>query len=66
MLLDERGPAAFADVIGSLANGAVLDSRVLLAHRLGSDEIGLAVGGRSVRERPSSSGRDSGPVAAGR
>ncbi|CAN5497436.1 hypothetical protein BH20ACT17_BH20ACT17_19910 [soil metagenome] len=38
MLLDEAGPSTLADVIGKLADAAVVDSRVLLAHRLGADE----------------------------
>src|SRR3990170_3463180 len=37
-LLADRGPAALADVVAELADGAVLDSRVLLADRLGADE----------------------------
>lgn len=40
LLLDEGGPEALADVVAGLADGAVLDSRVLLAHRLGGDESG--------------------------
>jgi len=38
LLLDERGPEALAAVVADLADGAVIDSRVLLAHRLGADE----------------------------
>ena len=38
LLLDERGPAAFGDLVSELADGAIVDSRVLLAHRLGADE----------------------------
>ena len=37
-LLDLRGPAALAAIVGELADGAILDSRVLLADRLGADE----------------------------
>ena len=40
LVLDERGPEALADVVAGLADGAVLDSRVLIAHRLGADESG--------------------------
>jgi hypothetical protein len=40
LLLDERGPARFAEIIKSLGDGAIVDSRVLLAHRLGGDEDG--------------------------
>ena len=38
ILLDERGPGSLATIVGELADGAIVDSRVLLAHRLGSDE----------------------------
>ncbi len=38
LLLDERGPRAIDDVVSELADGAIVDSRVLLAHRLGADE----------------------------
>ena len=37
-LLDDRGPDALGDLILELGDGALLDSRVLLAHRLGADE----------------------------
>jgi CTP:molybdopterin cytidylyltransferase MocA len=37
-LLDQRGPDALAAIVGELADGAILDSRVLLADRLGADE----------------------------
>jgi CTP:molybdopterin cytidylyltransferase MocA len=40
LLLDQRGPGALAEIVGELADGAVIDSRVLLAHRIGSDEAG--------------------------
>ena len=38
MLLAERGPSAFAEIVAGLADGALIDSRVLLAARLGADE----------------------------
>ncbi|HYN69355.1 MAG TPA: hypothetical protein VEX41_04005, partial [Candidatus Eisenbacteria bacterium] len=38
LLLDERGPAALGAVVTALSDGAVIDTRVLLAHRLGADE----------------------------
>lgn len=38
MLLDDRGPGALGTILGALGDGAVVDSRVLLAHRLGADE----------------------------
>jgi CTP:molybdopterin cytidylyltransferase MocA len=38
MLLDTRGPGALAEIVSELADGAIIDMRVLLAHRLGADE----------------------------
>jgi hypothetical protein len=38
MLLDDRGPGALGAVLAELGDAAVIDSRVLLAHRLGADE----------------------------
>ncbi len=38
LLLDQRGPAAFAEIVASLGDAALVDSRVLLAARLGADE----------------------------
>ncbi|HEV2007032.1 MAG TPA: hypothetical protein VGQ85_10495, partial [Candidatus Limnocylindrales bacterium] len=38
MVLDDRGPEALGVVVAELADGALIDSRVLLAHRLGADE----------------------------
>jgi hypothetical protein len=38
LLLDECGPAAFAAIVGQLADAAIVDTRVLLAARLGGDE----------------------------
>jgi hypothetical protein len=38
LLLAARGPAELAEVIGELADAALVDTRVLLAARLGSDE----------------------------
>lgn len=43
MLLDDRGPAALGRVLAELGGGALVDSRVLLAHRLGADEAGWPV-----------------------
>ncbi len=40
LLLDDRGPAGLGVIVGELADGAIIDSRVLLAHRLGADETG--------------------------
>lgn len=38
LLLDQRGPDALAAIVGELGDGAIIDTRVLLAHRLGADE----------------------------
>jgi hypothetical protein len=38
MILDDRGPEALGAVAAELADGAFIDSRVLLAHRLGAEE----------------------------
>jgi len=38
LLLDAQGPAALGQIVAGLADAAVVDSRVLLAHRLGPDE----------------------------
>ena len=39
-LIDARGPEALASIVAELADGAILDSRVLLADRFGRDESG--------------------------
>lgn len=39
-LLAARGPEALASIVAELADGAILDTRVLLADRLGHDEGG--------------------------
>jgi hypothetical protein len=38
MLLDDGGPEALGMILSELGDAAVVDSRVLLAHRLGADE----------------------------
>jgi hypothetical protein len=38
LLLDHDGPQSLGDHLSRLADGALVDSRVLLAHRLGADE----------------------------
>ena len=38
LLLDARGPDALGSIVAELADGAIVDTRVLLAHRLGVDE----------------------------
>jgi len=40
MLLDREGPGGLGAILSRLADGAVVDTRVLLAHRLGGDERG--------------------------
>ena len=39
-LLDRDGPASLGRQLARLADGAIVDSRVLLAHRCGADEAG--------------------------
>ena len=39
-LLDRDGPESFGDHLARLADAAIVDTRVLLAHRLGADEAG--------------------------
>ena len=38
LALDHRGPAELGAIVSELGDAAILDSRVLLAHRLGADE----------------------------
>jgi hypothetical protein len=38
LLLDRDGPGSLGTLVACLADGALVDSRVLLAHRLGADE----------------------------
>ncbi|MEA2518401.1 MAG: hypothetical protein QOF49_481, partial [Chloroflexota bacterium] len=38
LLLDADGPQALGTILARLGDGALVDSRVLLAHRLGTDE----------------------------
>jgi hypothetical protein len=40
LLLDRDGPGSLGRTLARLADGAIVDSRVLLAHRLGADEAG--------------------------
>jgi len=40
LLLEGRGPEALGEILGQLGDAALVDSRVLLAHRLGPDERG--------------------------
>lgn len=38
LLLDQDGPGALGTILAQLGDGAIVDSRVLLAHRLGADD----------------------------
>jgi hypothetical protein len=38
LLLDDRGPEAFGSILAELGDAAIVDTRVLLAHRLGAGE----------------------------
>lgn len=38
LLLDQQGPEALGRILGQLSDAAVVDTRVLLAHRLGTSE----------------------------
>ena len=38
LLLDREGPKEIGTVVGRLADGAIIDTRVLMAHRHGADE----------------------------
>lgn len=40
LLLDDRGPAGVGAILAELGDAATVDTRVLLAHRLGPDEAG--------------------------
>jgi hypothetical protein len=43
LLLDREGPAALGGILARLGDAAVVDTRVLLAHRSGADETGWPV-----------------------
>ncbi len=40
MLVDREGPGALGGLLAELGDGAVIDTRVLMAHRWGADEAG--------------------------
>jgi hypothetical protein len=40
LLLDAAGPGSLGAIVADLGDGALIDSRVLVAHRLGADESG--------------------------
>ncbi len=64
-LIDARGPEALASIVAELADGAILDSRVLLADRFGRDERGWPRAGGSLRLGPAALRRYRGSVAPG-
>jgi hypothetical protein len=45
MLLDRDGPAALGERLAELGDAALVDSRVLMAHRFGADEAGWPAAG---------------------
>lgn len=58
-LLDRDGPAALGECLAELGDAALVDSRVLLAHRLGADDAGWP----SAESRFASDLLDAGAVA---
>ena len=50
-LLDRDGPESFGDHVARLADAAIVDTRVLFAHRLGADETLWPDGRGPVRLR---------------
>ena len=63
-LLERDGPGSLGTHLATLADGALIDSRVLLAHRLGADERAWPRAGGPLRLRPAAPRRDRRPVAA--
>lgn len=59
LLLDQHGPGELASIVGRLADGAIIDSRVLMAHRFGGDEDAWP----SAEDRFASDLLDSGPIS---
>jgi hypothetical protein len=43
LALDKAGPEGFGAILAELGEAAIIDTRVLLAHRLGRDEAGWPV-----------------------
>ena len=64
-LIDRDGPEAFGATVARLGDGALVDTRVLLAHRLGADERRLAGRRGPLRVRPPAPRASRGPVARG-
>ncbi|HVM29202.1 MAG TPA: hypothetical protein VM305_00315 [Candidatus Limnocylindrales bacterium] len=80
LLLERDGPGALDRVVAQLADGAIIDSRVLLAHRSGADEAAWPspadryasdllraadISDRWLRELTASAGASRGPVVLG-
>ena len=51
-LLDAQGPEALGAIVAELADAAIIDSRVLLAHRLGAGRAVVAIGRGPLRVGP--------------
>ena len=52
LLLEQRGPDALGSIVAQLADGAILDTRVLMAHRFGGDEDAWPSPEDRFRQRP--------------
>ena len=63
-LLDREGPGALGEILGRLGDAAIVDTRVLLAHRLGADETAWPATRGPVRLRPPAARADPRPLAA--
>ena len=65
MLLDREGPEALGRILGRLGDAAAVDSRVLLAHRLGADEAAWPAADGPLRVRPAPGRPRRRPLAPG-
>jgi hypothetical protein len=63
-LLDRDGPESLASTVATLADAAVIDTRVLLAHRYGASEAALPpeVQRAGAAQRPAATSRTAWPV----
>ena len=52
IVLDEAGPGALGDLLARMCDAAIVDTRVLLAHRLGTDEAAWPLRRGSLRLGP--------------
>ena len=64
-LLDRDGPASLGGTLARFGDAAIIDTRVLLAHRLGRGRGGLAGRRGPLRLRPAAPRAHRRPVAAG-